>query len=282
MPNRRAFLTAATAALAIRPTPTTAATSHTTSADTPRTTSATAQRATSARARTASPAAPATASADAPRTTSATAPHTTSATTPYAPSAAVPRTASTPASAALDVLLAGNRRYATGRSRHPHEGRAVRHALADGQHPLAVVVGCIDSRAAPELVFDQGPGDLLCVRTAGACLDEAVLGSIQYGTAELDIPLVLVLGHERCGAVAATLARLRTGAAMPGHLRHLVDAIAPAARSCRGLPGDWAEHTLTAHTTRVRDTLRRDPALRPATVAAARCDLDSGRVRLLP
>ncbi|MGH4029877.1 carbonic anhydrase [Actinomycetota bacterium Odt1-20B] len=244
MPNRRAFLTAATAALAIRPTTTSAA---------------------------------------APHTTPAIVPRTTPAATPRTASAAVPRTASaSAASATLDVLLAGNRRYATGRSRHPHEGRAVRHALADGQHPLAVVVGCIDSRAAPELVFDQGPGDLLCVRTAGACLDEAVLGSIQYGTAELDIPLVLVLGHERCGAVAATLAWLRTGAAVPGHLRHLVDAIAPAARSCRGLPGDWAEHTLTAHTTRVRDTLRRDPALRPATVAAARCDLDSGRVRLLP
>src|SRR5437879_6254223 len=85
----------------------------------------------------------------------------------------------TTARAALAELLAGNRRYATGHSRHPDESSRLRHALAAGQHPFAVVVGCIDSRVPPELVFDQGLGDLLCIRTAGQVLDEAVLGSIQ-------------------------------------------------------------------------------------------------------
>ncbi|MFQ3563192.1 carbonic anhydrase, partial [Streptomyces gramineus] len=80
-----------------------------------------------------------------------------------------------------------------------------RRVPAGGRHPFAAILGCIDSRVVPELVFDQGLGDLLCIRTAGQVLDEAVLGSLQYGVEELRVPLVVVLGHERCGAVAATL-----------------------------------------------------------------------------
>jgi carbonic anhydrase len=159
---------------------------------------------------------------------------------PTPASAAAPPHPPTTAHAALAELLDGNRRYAAGHSRHPDESRRLRHQLAVGQHPFAVVVGCIDSRVPPELVFDQGLGDLLCIRTAGEVLDEAVLASIQYGVEELRIPLVLVLGHERCGAVAATLDHLRTGAPVPGHLALLVDEIAPAARRTRALPGDWA------------------------------------------
>src|SRR5262245_33955643 len=113
------------------------------------------------------------------------------------------------ARAALDELLAGNRRYAAGHPRHPPDSAGRRRLRAAAQHPFAVIVGCIDSRVPPELVFDQGIGDLLCIRTAGQVLDEAVLGSIQYGVEELGVPLVLVLGHERCGAVAATLEHLR-------------------------------------------------------------------------
>lgn len=143
-------------------------------------------------------------------------------------------------------------------------------------------MGCIDSRVPPELVFDQGIGDLLCIRTAGQVLDEAVLGSIQYGVAELGIPLVLVLGHERCGAVAATLEHLRTGAPVPGHLALLVDEIMPAALRTRAVPGDWAEHTIRAHAAWVRDAIRADPAFTPAHVAAARFDLDTSLVALLP
>ncbi|MFE9612646.1 carbonic anhydrase [Streptomyces sp. NPDC006012] len=187
-----------------------------------------------------------------------------------------------PAPTALDELLAGNRRYAAGRPRHPREDRRRRRVPAAEQHPIAVVVGCIDSRVPPELVFDQGLGDLLCTRTAGQVLDEAVLASVQYGVEELHIPLVLVLGHERCGAIAATLEHLRTGAPVPGHLRLLVDEITPAARRTRSVPGDWAELTMRAHTTWVRDAIRADPAFAPAHVAAARCDLDTGVVSLLP
>ncbi|WP_406125663.1 carbonic anhydrase [Streptomyces sp. NBC_00989] len=203
--------------------------------------------------------------------------------TPTTATAAVgPQSHPTTASAALAELLDGNRRYATDHSRHPDESRRLRRQLATAQHPFAVIVGCIDSRVPPELVFDQGLGDLLCIRTAGEVLDEAVLASIQYGVEELRIPLVLVLGHERCGAVAATLAHLDTGAPVPGHLALLVDEISPAARRTRALPGDWAEHTMRAHTAWVRDAIRADPAFTSAHVVAARFDLDTGLVSLLP
>ena len=202
--------------------------------------------------------------------------------TPTTATAAVgPQSHPTTASAALAELLDGNRRYATDHSRHPDESRRLRRQLATAQHPFAVIVGCIDSRVPPELVFDQGLGDLLCIRTAGEVLDEAVLASIQYGVEELRIPLVLVLGHERCGAVAATLAHLDTGAPVPGHLALLVDEISPAARRTRALPGDWAEHTMRAHTAWVRDAIRADPAFTSAHVVAARFDLDTGLVSLL-
>lgn len=177
--------------------------------------------------------------------------------------------------AVLDELLAGNARYAAGRPRQLHDGRA-------GQHPFAVIVGCVDCLVPPELVFDQGLGNLLCTRTAGQVLDEAVLGSVQYGVQELGIRLVLVLGHERCAAVAATLEQLRTGAAVPGHLELLVDEIAPAARRTRARSGDWAEHTMRAHTAWVRDVIRADPAFGSAGVEAARFDPATGVVRLLP
>ncbi|WP_217550746.1 carbonic anhydrase [Streptomyces sp. GbtcB6] len=192
-----------------------------------------------------------------------------------APSVALSSAAVVPASAsaALDELLQGNRRYATGRSRR---GRAA------APHPFAVVLGCVDSEAAPELVFDQGLGDLLCIRTAGQVLDEAVLGSLQYGVQELRVPLVVVLGHEGCGAVAATLARLRTGAPVPGHLELLAAEIAPAALRTRALPGDWAEHTMRAQTVWARNAIRADSGFAGASVVAARFDAGSGLVSLLP
>ncbi|GHC62368.1 carbonic anhydrase [Streptomyces flavofungini] len=183
---------------------------------------------------------------------------------------------------ALAALLEGNRRWARVRSRHPHEDRARRVALAHEQHPFATILSCVDSRVPPELVFDQGLGDLLCIRTAGEVLDEAVLGSLQFGVTELRIPLILVLGHERCGAVAATIDQLRTGTRAPGHLARLVEGIGPSAWACRDEPGDWVDHTVAAHARRMRDALRADAAFRPAKVVAARFDLDSGRVRVLP
>ncbi|MFC7219685.1 carbonic anhydrase [Streptomyces polyrhachis] len=124
--------------------------------------------------------------------------------------------------------MVGNRRWRTLHEKHPDESRAVRQALVGGQHPFAVVLGCVDSRVPPELVFDQGLGDLLTVRSAGEVLDQAVVGSIAYGVLELGIPLVVVLGHQTCGAVAAAVEAAEKGGELPGALRYLGEQIRPA------------------------------------------------------
>lgn len=136
---------------------------------------------------------------------------------------------------ALRELVAGNGRWRTYHERHPDQTRTVRRTLVAGQHPFAVVLGCVDSRVPPELVFDQGLGDLLTVRSAGEVLDEAVLGSIAYGVLELRIPLVVILGHQSCGAVAAAVRAAEGGPLLPGHMQYLVDQIRPAID--RGLRG---------------------------------------------
>ncbi|MGW7362869.1 carbonic anhydrase [Streptomyces sp. NPDC054841] len=184
----------------------------------------------------------------------------------------------TAAGEALALLRAGSIRWAAERQRHPHDDAGRRRAVAVAQHPFAVVLGCIDSRVPPELVFDQGLGDLMVIRSAGQALDEAVLGSIQYGVEELHIPLVLVLGHERCGAVSATVDHVRTGRPATGHLSRVIDDIAPSARATQHLPGDWVENTVRANVARIRRTLAADPAFEGAVVAGARFDLDTGKV----
>lgn len=133
----------------------------------------------------------------------------------------------TPATA-WAALAAGNERFVTGGMDHPSQGAAHRAELHDDQHPFAVVFGCSDSRVAAELVFDQGLGDLFVVRTAGHVLDIAAMGSIEYGVAVLDAPLVVVLGHDRCGAVAAAARALAEGEMPPGFVRAVVDRVIPS------------------------------------------------------
>ncbi|MET9951858.1 carbonic anhydrase [Streptomyces sp. NPDC006339] len=184
--------------------------------------------------------------------------------------------------AALAELRAGNARYTALRQRHPHEDAAWRASVAVAQHPFAIVLGCIDSRVPPELVFDQGLGDLLTVRSAGQALDEAVLGSLQFGVDELGVRLIVVLGHERCGAAAAAVEHVRTGEPVAGHLARVVEELTPAARATRGLPGDWVENTVRAQVDRVRRRLARDRVFSRASVVGARFDLDSGKVAFHP
>ncbi|MFD5163570.1 carbonic anhydrase [Streptomyces hawaiiensis] len=161
---------------------------------------------------------------------------------------------------ALRELSAGNRRWRAFRERHPHEDLAVRRTLATGQHPFAVVLGCIDSRVPPELVFDQGLGDLMTVRTAGEVLDEAVLGSVAYGVLELGIPLVVVLGHQSCGAVRAAVEAERSGTTLPAHMQYLVDQIGPAID--HGKDGDARiDATVSANVRLVRSRLAAEPEL---------------------
>ncbi|MFF8392419.1 carbonic anhydrase [Streptomyces sp. NPDC016172] len=177
---------------------------------------------------------------------------------PTAPSPAAPRPG-TP-DEALRELAAGNRRWRTFRERHPHENPATRRELATSQHPFAVVLGCIDSRVPPELVFDQGLGDLMTVRTAGEVLDEAVLGSVAYGVLELGIPLVVVLGHQSCGAVRAAVAAEQSGERLPAHMQYLVDQIGPAIDHDQ--EGDARiDATVSANVRLVRSRLAAEPDL---------------------
>jgi len=136
-------------------------------------------------------------------------------------------------------LREGNRRFVSGEMRHPSQNTERREKLVAAQHPKAVLFGCSDSRVAAEIIFDQGLGDLFVIRTAGHIIDSAVLGSIEYAVHVLDTPLIVVLGHDSCGAVKAAVDALRTGEIPPGFLRDVVEKVSPSILNGRreGLKG---------------------------------------------
>lgn len=138
------------------------------------------------------------------------------------------------ADSVLAELKAGNRRHAAYGYRHPHETLDRRRQLVSGQHPHAEVLSCSDSRVPPEIVFDQGLGDLFIVRVAGNVATDAELGSLEYGAEHLHVPLIVVLGHESCGAVTAAV----QGGPPEGHIATLVNLIKPAVEKTSDLPGD--------------------------------------------
>jgi carbonic anhydrase len=129
---------------------------------------------------------------------------------------------------AWKALKEGNDRFVAGEPQHPSQSVEYRATLAEGQQPTAVVFGCADSRVAAEIIFDQGLGDMFVVRTAGHVIDSAVLGSIEYAVTILDVPLIVVLGHDNCGAVKATLAAVDDGAVPGGYVRDLVERVTPS------------------------------------------------------
>lgn len=158
---------------------------------------------------------------------------------------------------ALQRLIDGNDRFRHDRREHPRQNRAHRAEVASGQQPFAVIFTCADSRIAPEIVFDQGLGDLFVIRTAGHVLDDAAIGSIEYGVAVLGARLVVVMGHQYCGAVSAAL----QGGSNPGHIAHLVEKIVPAVESVRGQPGDLLGLAVAANAAQVAAQLRVCPPL---------------------
>ncbi|HYB38503.1 MAG TPA: carbonic anhydrase [Mycobacterium sp.] len=129
---------------------------------------------------------------------------------------------------AWKALREGNERFVAGKPEHPSQSVEHRASLAAAQKPTAVVLGCADSRVATEIIFDQGLGDMFVVRTAGHVIDSAVLGSVEYAVSVLDVPLIVVLGHESCGAVKAALAALDDGAVPAGYVRDVVERVAPS------------------------------------------------------
>jgi len=133
--------------------------------------------------------------------------------------------ARTPAEA-LKLLMEGNERFVDGRRLHPHQDADRRTLLAAPvQRPFAVLFGCSDSRLAAEIIFDRGLGDLFVVRTAGHVVGPEVLGSVEYGVAILNTPLIAVLGHDSCGAIGATIDALRNGSVPEGFMRDVVERV---------------------------------------------------------
>jgi carbonic anhydrase len=187
---------------------------------------------------------------------------------------------------ALQRLLEGNQRYAAAKPTYPNLTVERRTQLAQGQHPFSIVFSCVDSRVPPELVFDRGLGDLFVVRTAGHALDDAVLGSIEYGVAELAIPLILVLGHEKCGAVKAALEAVEHNTTAPDRIQTLVRNITPAIEQSKGQPGDALDNAVITNTALMVEQLKTTPLLMDALgkgqlkILGARYDIDSGTVAI--
>ena len=134
----------------------------------------------------------------------------------------------------LKALIEGNRRFAAGTSRHPRQDPGRRVEVSAGQRPTAAIVACSDSRVPPEIVFDQGLGDLFVVRTAGNLIDALGLASLEYAAGHLEVPLIVVMGHSRCGAVGA--AAEAVGPA--GRLSAIVSALGPSIEKAAGAPGN--------------------------------------------
>jgi carbonic anhydrase len=188
---------------------------------------------------------------------------------------------------ALQRLLEGNQRYVAQKSTDVNESESRRIELAQGQKPFATIFSCVDSRVPPELVFDRGLGDLFVIRTAGQVIDNAVLGSLEYGVAELRIPLLLVLGHEKCGAVKATIETLESHSTAEAEINWLVEGIRPAVEKVKDQGGDVLDNAVKANVELVVNRLKATPILSEAVakgelkIMGGRYDLDTGVVEIL-
>ena len=185
---------------------------------------------------------------------------------------------------ALDRLMNGNARFVAARLENPNRTPQRRAELLGGQKPFAAILGCADSRVPPEVIFDQGLGDLFVLRVAGNVATDDMVASAEYAVVHLDIPLVMVLGHSRCGAVTATLHKHAT----EGHLPKLAALIEPACLQTHGAPGDPVEQAGRANARRMAARLREESAILATEAAAGRVrivaayyDLESGRVEVL-
>ncbi len=193
-------------------------------------------------------------------------------------------TSTVTAEQAKQMLIEGNRRYTGGAANHPHQSAERRAEVAGGQHPFAVLLSCADSRVPPEVFFDQGIGDLFVIRNAGNIVDDVVLGSMEYAVEHLGTPLIVVLGHTRCGAVTATV----QGGEAPGHIGSIVETIQPAVEASKGAQGDAVLNVTLANVKLTVETIRNSqPILAHAVehnglaVVGALYHLESGEVEFL-
>lgn len=193
----------------------------------------------------------------------------------------------TPAQA-WQALEEGNARFVSGEVLHPSQGVDRRAQLSVEQHPFCVLFGCSDSRVAAEIIFDRGLGDMFVVRTAGHVVDTTVLGSIEYGVELLGTPLVVVLGHDSCGAVAAAREALVTGQMPVGMIRSVVDHVIPTIITrARAKPNGDAEHggafDLEVHDASelVRDNVRGTVQMLKSSSPALARAVDEGRCAIV-
>lgn len=203
------------------------------------------------------------------------------------PAAANPAPPSLTPDQALNALKQGNRDFLAGKPvRQDSDGRR-RLEIARAQYPIAVLVSCSDSRVPPELLFGRGLGELFIVRNAGNTLDTVATGSLEYAVVELNVPLVVVMGHERCGAVAAAVSVVQDGATFPGSIGQMVEPIIPAVLDAqRKRPADLLDAAVRANVSRTVARLRQfsEPMVlerlrsRRLRIVGARYDLDDGNV----
>jgi carbonic anhydrase len=201
-----------------------------------------------------------------------------------APATKASMEAPAPAGDPWQRLVDGNLRFVSGQVTHPNQSMARVDETAKAQHPFAIVVSCSDSRVPPEVLFDQGIGDLFVVRTAGEVVTEVELGSIEYAVEHLGAPYLVVLGHKRCGAVEATL----KGGDLPPDIEAIAAQIRPAVEAARFLPGDPLDNAVRENASLVLGKIKATPLLATAmkegklNVKAAYYDLDTGKVAALP
>lgn len=175
--------------------------------------------------------------------------------------------------AALERLRDGHAAFLAGAVQTRPQSAAQREALAAGQHPFAAILACADSRTGPEIVFHQALGDLFVVRVAGNVAGTMELGSLEYAAAELAVPLIVVLGHSRCGAVKAAVDVAKNGTALPGHIADLAAAIVPAAQATRDQSGDWVDNATRENVRRSVGVLKESRVLSPL--------VDAGRLQIV-
>ncbi|MCI0687987.1 MAG: carbonic anhydrase [Sporichthyaceae bacterium] len=190
--------------------------------------------------------------------------------------------------AGLAELQAGNRRFVAGTRIHPNQDAEHRAGLADAQDPFAVIFGCSDSRLAAEIIFDQGLGDLFVVRTAGHTIGPEVLGSIEYAVTVLNTHLVVVLGHNSCGAVRAAYDAVSQGSEVAGYLGAVVDAIEPSVRRAISQHTDATDDVEQIHIEHTVTELVSQSAVMAAAVTTGSCavvgmyyQLSAGEARLV-
>ena len=187
---------------------------------------------------------------------------------------------------ALAKLKEGNQRYVSSPQACAADLAKARAGVAQHQAPLATILSCADSRVPPELIFGgQNVGELFVARNAGNMADTATLGTIEYGAAALGVPLIVVLGHERCGAVVAACDVVEKNARFPGSIGPMLEPIIPAALAAKGKPGDFVDNAIRENAMRTASRIVSASAIVADLVAkgkvkvvAGRYDLDDGRV----